>query len=454
VTVAADGSIWIADTAGDRVVGYTRNGRRIGVHDVRGRVVGIGDLTVGHRRIAILDIAAASPAVLTIDRTTGGSLKTVVLPPQLGLTAGLSGIAFDPEGRLILEYEGGSRTSPVDGPATRRAEPGRSVDGGRFAVEPGSPDQVRSSARVSYGTITFQVSVPQILGGVYLLGERDTSLDVIVDAKAQEADGTIRVDRSVRRYSADGQLLGSGRVPVARRQAYVAHDLGAAPDGTIVALVPRQDRFDIISVGLQATPRDVLPAPEAFMPAPTHPATARGCRDRRMMDWVFFEYLKNSRYLTAGNISGACPGRMKPRYLGGAGTYSSVAYDWGGWDTVTQWNSFMVNGSQACDIDTTSQACSKGVDCSGLVTRTWGLGSKYSTWSLPNISRVVALSSLVSYDIFNDPGNHVVHWHVWSGGGLMVSEATVSNRFDRVVQRWVDDTYVDGFSPRRFNNVC
>ena len=43
---------------------------------------------------------------------------------------------------------------------------------------------------------------------------------------------------------------------------------------------------------------------------------------------------------------------------------------------------------------------------------------------------------------------------VHSGGGYYLSEATTSGALDRVIYRWVDSSYLTGYTLRRPNNVC
>lgn len=168
-------------------------------------------------------------------------------------------------------------------------------------------------------------------------------------------------------------------------------------------------------------------------------------------------YRNNSKYLSSTNITGTCSGRVKPRYLGGAGTYSSVSYEWGGFNTVSQFNSAMSPGTgKAGNItdDAGSLTCAYGVDCSGFVSRVWKLTTKYSTSSLPSISYAISAGSLITYDLFNKSGSHAMLYRSRSGSGYYVSEATTASSLDRAVFRWISDSYASGFSTRRFNNVC
>jgi cell wall-associated NlpC family hydrolase len=68
-------------------------------------------------------------------------------------------------------------------------------------------------------------------------------------------------------------------------------------------------------------------------------------------------------------------------------TYQGVVYNWGGWDTVDAYQKKIKNGAVA---GTTREEIHKefaGVDCSGFVSRCWGLTRRrYSTYDIDKIS--------------------------------------------------------------------
>ena len=144
------------------------------------------------------------------------------------------------------------------------------------------------------------------------------------------------------------------------------------------------------------------------------------CLSRSAITQVAINYAYHVKYLTSTNITGSCIGRGKPHYLGGAGNYTGISYDWGGFDTISGFDSYMDSGKQAGDIDINNPAfptptpsgvetCSKGVDCSGFVSRTWGLTTKKSTWNIGDVSwQLGSKNNLLEGDILNYPGFHMV----------------------------------------------
>ena len=94
------------------------------------------------------------------------------------------------------------------------------------------------------------------------------------------------------------------------------------------------------------------------------------------------------------------------------GAKTAIPYCWGGWSSIQSFATGITNGKSAGDNDCTTngdlyEKCAVGVDCSGFVTKVWGINSqKYSTSTLPNISKSIALSATQPGDILNWAGHH------------------------------------------------
>jgi hypothetical protein len=205
------------------------------------------------------------------------------------------------------------------------------------------------------------------------------------------------------------------------------------------------------------TPPGTMEEPEQ---SPALPLALVTCRSREAMIDVAEAYLNNEIYLNSYHINDnpACSGRVKPRYLGSAGTYPSVPYAWNMWDTVDQFNNFMsggINGYFAGDIDETYESCSRGIDCSGLVSRAWDLGSHYGTCSLENISfELPNVYMLQPGDIMNRCSQHTIIFHSLVGDGMLGYEATIFSNYDRVVLTYRPFITINTLVPRRYTNVC
>lgn len=171
-------------------------------------------------------------------------------------------------------------------------------------------------------------------------------------------------------------------------------------------------------------------------------------------------YLNNSKYFSSTNTDGSCAGRTKPHYITGAGTYSSVPYDYGGFDSVSGFNGYMSPGtSQAGDADSTEETnpnCAKGVDCSGYVSRAWQLTGKLGTCGLEGVStQLSSTSQLLRGDIMNKCLEHTMIFSSFNGStGFYDYESTTMNNYDRVISYTSTWSRVSTYLPRRYNNVC
>ena len=94
--------------------------------------------------------------------------------------------------------------------------------------------------------------------------------------------------------------------------------------------------------------------------------------------------------------------------------------------------------------------CTVGLDCSGFVSQVWQTGH-YTTSSLHEISSSIDAGSLVAGDVLNEAGYHVAMFvdRLGDGSPYMV-EALGYNVHYNATGGWA---HVDGFIPRRFQNI-
>jgi hypothetical protein len=96
-----------------------------------------------------------------------------------------------------------------------------------------------------------------------------------------------------------------------------------------------------------------------------------------------------------------------------------VSYQWGGFSSIAEFEAGVASGKWAGHLPTdgksyfTPQAV--GVDCSGLVSRVWGLSRKESTRSLPKICRRLEdWGDLLPGDVLNRAGRHTMIFVEWA----------------------------------------
>jgi cell wall-associated NlpC family hydrolase len=460
--IAPDGTFLIVDTVTNRILRYTSDGVRVGVIRV-GDAVGITDIATNGSNVFALDEAAPEPS---IHRFSVDGLFQEKIPLSEDLRAqGLSGVAIDDSGKVVAEMHGGLATVHLDGGKVA----GKVIRGESIRTQ--TPDPNDKSADRTTGLIIkngnrFSVKVDNILGGLSVLSTgQDGDFYVLIEELADAS--TIQVDQTVRHYGADGSLLGIARVPLAARYTYVKHGVAVAPDGKVYALITRPDRADIVRLEFKQSLKSILPKQGVSFNlekenvanlAASNAVNAVACsRTRDEMINTAWSYVNNQTYLNATNLNGTCSGRGKPRYLGAtAGYYNSVPYDWGGFDTVSDYNNYMAQNYKAGDIDiAASETCSHGVDCSGFVSRCWGLTTKYSTRNIDSVSTTISQSQAQRGDIINKYDVHVAMIESIIPNGVKTLEATTDFKVDRVAYITNNDwSRFSGYSIRRYNNVC
>jgi hypothetical protein len=467
ISIAPDGTFLIVDTVDNEVLRFRPDGSQMPTIKVD-NVVGITDVTANAAHIFVLDESATTPAIVRF--TTEGVLEdSQLLTPQLlggGLRSreslrSLSGLATAEDGDVLLEFNSGESTRRLD----NRAALDSSLRGRRFSVEvPTLQSQLSDGGRglvLLDGQRFAEVRVENLVAELKILSVNANG-DVFVVLDELAALPQVNVDQTVRRYSSNGTLTGVARVPIRESYTYVRHSPGIDRDSQVIALITKKGRnAEVVRLNFRTELVPILPR-STFIQSNANPANA--CtRTRSQIASMARRYIDNSVPLNITNLDGACEGRRKPRYLKAtAGRYSSVAYDWGGAETVESYNAQMAQNRAAGDIDTNGvERCSIGVDCSGFVTRCWGFSDpsvKYGTSTLPSISSEINILELLQGDILNRAGRHVVLFDKLMSDGngnyVMAWESITTDNADRVVHEKSSWRRFAGYVARRYRQVC
>lgn len=446
--MAPGGDFWVADSAANRLVRFSADCQRQQVVNLPDSVVFITDFEPGAQGLWVLDASAQQPQVVRLD-FDGQAAARYELP--VDEQPGLTGLVVNESGQLLVEKEGGASLLS-------------------FMDETEAPVAPSAALAPLFASDPLPLSD---LAGVRPLGSGPGGERFVVRDEVRLSGPTIRVDRTVGRYTAAGELTGEARVPIGEQYTVTSNGLALDDQGSVFFLLTQKDGASLLRLNFMAHLEPILPgesqaaaeaAVEADQPQPEVGAYDLPTTSPSAIMARARAYLNNRKYYNATNTDGACSGRGKPRYMGGAGWYSSVPYDWGGTDSIAQFNSYMDPGTyKAGDINTAaSESCSKGVDCAGFVQRAWGLPGPetpgwidYNATTLQNISQPLSSTGLLQRgDILVWPGNHVMLFSSFAANGVYVFEATTYNSVDRVVynlRTW--DSINSNYRPRRYNAV-
>jgi hypothetical protein len=267
IAVLPDGSFVIADLVGNRVWGYDPTGQVINTIDLSSMdIKQITDLRANSTELIILEEWGERYRVhrLSFD---GELLASYDIPKGFHLEDGLTGIAVDCIGDILLEMEGGSRLYRLVDAQGNLEAPIIKTDylcnGKTYRIATAGPF---STPQLIAGNITLETDLTTGLGGLNLLNVlNDGSFFVVRDDVVK--DQVIQVDQTVHYMNADGGQLGVARVPIDQYYYSVMRNLTVGPDGNVYALLPQPNSIDIIRLNFYKNIEALIPG--AIEPAIT-----------------------------------------------------------------------------------------------------------------------------------------------------------------------------------------
>jgi hypothetical protein len=259
LAVAANGTFWIADTQGNRLLHYDPHGVLLNRIDLNGYGAGVTDVEVIGSDVLAL-VVGYGEKVLRFT-TDGNLLATYDVPDDLGPEGGLTGLAVGDHGEVLLEFMMGAEVAQlVDVQGALEPVPlsGYTHEGKLY--KPRLSGSWTSQGTIVAGSARIEVTVPNILAGLRILGFAPAgNFYVVVDEMVSTP--TVWVDQTVHLYGPGGGLLGLARVPVAERYTYVQNGLAVGPDGCVYALLTRPDRVEVVRLGFSTELEPMLPTP-------------------------------------------------------------------------------------------------------------------------------------------------------------------------------------------------
>jgi hypothetical protein len=478
-TVMNNGRVAILDAANRRLLVVDRSG-----HEVQS--IAYGDLGLvspmdvyeWRGRLAVADCSTTPEAVVLVDLGSGRSDGRIELPDGLAEAGPLFMGSGDGGLQLVL---GGTESHSVAAGAKvrevasiRESEQAVDVPGvGKTTVETGVAAD-KKGPRVSVARVGDNARVVRDVGADGVAAQRVRPLgstragNLLADtAYIVPAGDGVQVKFYVEELSRDNLgTLASVTVPTDEFYIWPQRYLAVDRKGQIWCMVagkervsfrilePCPDRPDVddgsiarsVNAFAKSVGRGLLDAiqpPVAYAdvspPARANPWT----RDNGQS--VAFSYGYTTWTCSSGAYSRSCnlADNIRPRFLYSGGTFTGVAYAWGKYTTPASFKSYVEAGTyDAGDIGTTTvETCTVGTDCSGLVTRIWGLTSKHSTTTLPahatRLADSTPLGQLSRGDVFDrtlSPGRHVLCFNAFQNtDSFYACEATTRNSVDRVV---------------------
>jgi hypothetical protein len=270
LTIAPDGRILVLDAMNRRLMTLSPTGTIQGAAPV-GSDYPRDVLVTADDRQLVLNTDEV------IELAPGGALLRR-LPITKSIAGGVTGLVRGTAAEIVVEVEGANRVYLTEGgrpvaPSSQGAARYRRIG----LTTPGRPeafnaqydgtDVPRRTAVmevVGINGVIRRLPIP-VTGGVgsaEILGvdaKGDHYLLLITDVLPDQ--GEVRVDRTVRRYSADGMPGAVARVPVVGRHMAPQRDVALGPDGQVYTLLVLSDRALVVRLGFV----DRLPA----LPAPS-----------------------------------------------------------------------------------------------------------------------------------------------------------------------------------------
>jgi hypothetical protein len=250
---------------------------------------------------------------------------------------------------------------------------------------------------------------------------------------AGDAEGNMYVDVTIQRFRWDGSFSGIARVPLREQYIPVESKDGIAFDpstGNVYVLVPQPTGASIRQLEFV---QHLEPLPPIVRPAIAVSAdlaiTPKSVGTGQMIS-------TGNSYCNSGTVrvpASAVPndstttGRTSPSlwYMSTSGGYYGVPYSFGGFDNFANFATHMsgatsTNHWKAGDVDSTQQIVTSGtgatqwsgkpyfgVDCSGFVSRCWGLSQKQGTTGLLSFVSSSFPTTFQQGDIMDKSGTHV-----------------------------------------------
>ena len=336
-------------------------------------------------------------------------------------------------------------------------------------------DELQVNYQIRDFTKTFEINNIPNLAYADLIGI-DSNGNSFFIIESYISQRPLKVKREVYTISDQGKVLSVLEVP-SIKYLYMVKDFQIDADGNLYQLLSDKEKVTVIkwsglanySANKISYPNEynyeldyntITPTKEAVEISPERysvdniQAVNRTSAVRTAETYTLCKYSCNSKNLAPTDTKGSDGDIVRtPDWLV-VGENARIPYKWGGFNTVSQYLSGLSNGRYAGDINTAGvSSWAVGVDCSGFVSKCWGLSYHATTSAMPSIT--------TQYSSWNDlrPGDAILksgHVRLFvdkaSNGALRVIEASARG-WD--VSYWTyTPSDLSAYTPRRYNGMA
>lgn len=160
-------------------------------------------------------------------------------------------------------------------------------------------------------------------------------------------------------------------------------------------------------------------------------------------------YAQHPWHCAQANLTASCDSSYTS--INVVADYVGLPYDWGGYVTIDQFDSRMIEGQGAGSQPSDGiLSCTAGVDCSGFVSRVWKAGHT-TTSGMHTITSEIPAADVLPADAFNAAGYHVMLLETTLANG---DPCFIESIYENVHQTfWESWTYTNGFTPVRYQSI-
>ncbi|MFZ6030378.1 MAG: hypothetical protein ACOYYS_21935 [Chloroflexota bacterium] len=250
IAILPDDTFMIADLIANRLLHYDEAGNlldTIELYDLG--IVNVADLRISGDKLFLLEISLDfSPPRYRVNQLSfdGKLLAYNEIPEGFHIEGGLTGIAIDCEGQVVLEIAGGSdmyRLEVIQNNSDMMSTPnGYYCNNVLYRVV----NSFQQPPMVMAGNVVFETQLTTGFGGLTLLNIfEDGSVYLLRDDVVD--DPIVKVDQTVHYISADMVHQGVARVPLSEAYYYIMRNIVAnTKKGEVFVLLPRNDSLDVV----------------------------------------------------------------------------------------------------------------------------------------------------------------------------------------------------------------